>query len=122
MQNVRLWGSREQSGKTQKDNGRRQNDREAGRQHDKTTHICSHCVLDHGSADQDEEEQMSICKKCKHFINRHRGKKGGIKGVCELSAAEMRRWTECKATRAVAHKDTCARFEEVENGDSPEYL
>ena len=50
------------------------------------------------------------CKTCKYFIERHRGRNGGLKGVCSLSNVDMSRF-KFDGTRRIGKPHGCKRWE-----------
>lgn len=53
-----------------------------------------------------------LCGKCKHFIKRKRGKRGGLKGMCEYSKADRFSFENTGYLRPVESRKKCSRFEE----------
>lgn len=58
-------------------------------------------------------DYKGMCYKCKHFIMRTRGKKGGLWGMCNVSVRDNRNFTEWGFTRPVGFRNKCSKFEEA---------
>lgn len=95
-------------------------DREAGGDNGKAALFGCHSILDNGrsiSHMQEEKMSTSLCRVCKHFIRRTRGKRGGLKGYCEKSAAECQDFVRYGWRRPPRNRVKCARFEEETKND-----
>lgn len=58
-----------------------------------------------------------LCRSCKHFVNRKRGKNGGLKGMCELSNGDKRNFYSEGYLRPPGVKHTCKNFKWQEDRD-----
>lgn len=55
-----------------------------------------------------------LCANCTHFVRRKRGKRGGLKGICELSGADRLSLNQYGYLRPVGTRKRCRHY-------SPEY-
>lgn len=53
-----------------------------------------------------------LCRVCKHFVNRKRGKSGGLKGMCEYSRTGRYNYEHSNFLRPCETRKKCSRFEE----------
>lgn len=60
------------------------------------------------------ENVVCLCRSCKHFIHRRKGKSGGVRGMCELSRNDNMRWEAGEQLRDPGTRHKCARYEEEE--------
>lgn len=60
-------------------------------------------------------DYKGLCFRCKHFIRRSRGKKGGLWGMCDVSVKDCRNFKWWGFTRPVGFRNKCSKFEEETN-------
>lgn len=57
----------------------------------------------------------SLCRTCKHFEHKSRGKRGALMGVCKLSRFDMGAYTKYGHLRTPGSRIKCNRYEEATN-------
>lgn len=66
------------------------------------------------------QEQLNSnckCRTCRHFLHQKRGKRGGLKGICEFSKTDTFYYAQNGHLRAAGCRKACKLYEEAENVD-----
>ena len=61
----------------------------------------------------DKVDYKGLCGSCIHFVQRKRGKKGGLWEMCDKSSKDCREFAEWGFLRPVGFRNKCSRYEEA---------